>query len=95
MLSRRALVPPMTDRNHLPQCPDFGQTGAELQEVIDHLFACTIDVAVRPFFARTRGDKADLSASDPDQLSDSFERLEVGGSRGLKEVLRLQVRKAF
>ncbi|TKA55354.1 hypothetical protein B0A53_02278 [Rhodotorula sp. CCFEE 5036] len=76
-------------------CPDFGQTGAELQEVIDHLFSCTIDVAVRPFFARTGDDKADSSASGPDQLSDSFERLKVGGSRGLKEVLRLQVRKAF
>ncbi|GAA5980704.1 hypothetical protein JCM10908_001743 [Rhodotorula pacifica] len=75
-------------------CPDFGQTGADLQEVIDHLFACTIDVAVRPFFARADARDAD-SPSDVSQISDSFEQLEVRGSRGLKEVLRLQVRKAF
>lgn len=73
------------------QCPDFGQTGEELQEVIDQLFAHTIDVAVRPFFSAA----GDGAASDKEALEDSFERLEVGGSRGLKEVMRLQVRKAF
>ncbi|GAA5861511.1 hypothetical protein JCM3774_000275 [Rhodotorula dairenensis] len=76
-------------------CPDFGQTGAELQEVIDHLFACTIEVAVRPFFARAEGTRTDSEPSDPETLSASVERLELGGTRGLQEVLRLQVRKAF
>ncbi|BGP44731.1 putative tubulin--tyrosine ligase pby1 [Rhodotorula kratochvilovae] len=73
-------------------CPDFGQTGAELQEVIDHLFACTIDVAIKPFFARQDGT---APADEADALVDTFERLEVGGSRGLKEVLRMQVSRAW
>ncbi|BGO99256.1 putative tubulin--tyrosine ligase pby1 [Rhodotorula toruloides] len=71
-------------------CPDFSQTGPELQSIVDHLFACTLDIAVKPFFARR-----DLTEPSQDDLVDTFERLDVGGSRGLKEVLRMQVRKAF
>lgn len=63
--------------------------------MIDHLFASTIDVAVRPFFARAEDTRADSEPADAETLSGSVERLELGGSRGLQEVLHLQVRKAF
>ncbi|BGP52879.1 hypothetical protein JCM8202_003961 [Rhodotorula sphaerocarpa] len=71
-------------------CPDFAQTGAELREVIDRLFAGTIEAVVKPFFARQDG-----KVEETNDLADSFERLDVGGSQGLKQVLRMQVRKAF
>ncbi|CEQ42110.1 SPOSA6832_03885 [Sporobolomyces salmonicolor] len=71
-------------------CPDFGQTGAELQSIIDHLFACTLDAAVKPFFAS----QADPGAGKVGELSTTFEQLDVG-SRGLKEVLDLQVSRAW
>ncbi|GAA5859631.1 hypothetical protein JCM1840_006381 [Sporobolomyces johnsonii] len=71
-------------------CPDFGQTGAELQSIIDHLFACTLDVAVKPFFAS----QTDLGAENVDDLSTTFQQLEVG-NRGLKEVLDMQVSRAW
>ncbi|GAA6047142.1 hypothetical protein JCM3770_006921 [Rhodotorula araucariae] len=74
-------------------CPDFGQTGAELQGIIDHLFACTIDVAVKPFFAR-QDDAVPKDEADA-LLVDTFERLKVGGSRGLMEVLRLEISRAW
>ncbi|GAA5834459.1 hypothetical protein JCM9279_004322 [Rhodotorula babjevae] len=73
-------------------CPDFGQTGAELQSVIDHLFACTIDVAVKPFFARQ--DAAPGSSKGDEELVETLERLEVG-TRGLQEVLRMEISRAW
>ncbi|GAA5926268.1 hypothetical protein JCM3775_000974 [Rhodotorula graminis] len=74
-------------------CPDFGQTGAELQSIIDHLFSCTIDVAVKPFFARQR--EAAESSEGAEELVDTLERLEVGGTRGLQEVLRMEISRAW
>ncbi|GAA5916810.1 hypothetical protein JCM6882_004176 [Rhodosporidiobolus microsporus] len=71
-------------------CPDFGQTGAALQSIIDHLFSCTLETAVKPFFSRTEVDGAKEGG-----LVETFERLEVGGSRGLKEVLRMEISKAW
>ncbi|BGP12675.1 hypothetical protein JCM10213_008812 [Rhodosporidiobolus nylandii] len=71
-------------------CPDFGQTGAALQSIIDHLFSCTLSVAVKPFFARQEG-----AALEEDALVDTFEHLEVGGTRGLKEVLRMEISRAW
>ncbi|GAA6004314.1 hypothetical protein JCM10207_000664 [Rhodosporidiobolus poonsookiae] len=75
-------------------CPDFGQTGADLQSIIDHLFSCTIDVAVKPFFARQ--DAAAAGEKDAEEeLAETFEQLDVGGSRGLQEVLRMEISKAW
>lgn len=76
------------------QCPDFAQTGAELQGIIDHLFACTIDTAVKPFFA-PQDAKVEGAGDAEDKLVDTFERLDVGGSRGLKEVLRVEISRAW
>ncbi|GAA6036636.1 hypothetical protein JCM8097_001264 [Rhodosporidiobolus ruineniae] len=75
-------------------CPDFGQTGAALQSIIDHLFSCTLETAVKPFFAAQDAAAAG-SAKEEDALVDTFERLDVGGSRGLKEVLRMEISKAW
>lgn len=58
--------------------------------MIDRLFAGTIEAVVKPFFARQDG-----KVEETNDLADSFERLDVGGSQGLKQVLRMQVRKAF
>ncbi|GAA5826902.1 hypothetical protein JCM11251_002151 [Rhodosporidiobolus azoricus] len=71
-------------------CPDFGQTGAALQSIIDHLFSCTLETAVKPFFA-----KSSEGGEEEDALVETFERLDIGGSRGLKEVLRMEISKAW
>ncbi|GAA5972336.1 hypothetical protein JCM11641_002414 [Rhodosporidiobolus odoratus] len=77
-------------------CPDFGQTGAALQSIIDHLFSCTLSVAVKPFFQRqeTGGQKV-TAAADVEGLVETFEQLDAGGSRGLKEVVRMEISKAW
>ncbi|GJN91569.1 hypothetical protein Rhopal_004592-T1 [Rhodotorula paludigena] len=73
---------------------EVNATGAELQGIIDHLFACTIDTAVKPFFAR-QDTQAGGAGDAEDKLVDTFERLHVGGSRGLKEVLRVEISRAW
>jgi hypothetical protein len=78
---------------HCPQCPDFGQTGAALQSIIDHLFSCTVSTAVKPFFASK--DSSSSEGEKEDVLVDTFERLNVGGSKGLKEVLRMEISRAW
>lgn len=91
--SPRCLSRPKLSILSLLQCPDFGQTGAELQSIIDHLFSSTIDVAVKPFFARQ--DAAAGSGEGEKELVDTFERLEVGGTSGLQEVLRMEISRAW
>lgn len=71
------------------QCPDFAQTGKELQSVIDHLFACTLETAVLPFFRRR-----DAEGAEDDELAEEFDKLAVEG-KGLHKVLDMQVSKAW
>ncbi|GAA5865512.1 hypothetical protein JCM8547_001272 [Rhodosporidiobolus lusitaniae] len=76
-------------------CPDFGQTGAALQSIIDHLFSCTIETAVKPFFARQDGAGGRREGEEEEELVETFERLQVGGSKGLKKVLEMEISRAW
>ena len=70
------------------QCPDFAQTGAELQGVIDHLFKCTVGQVVLPFFRRLDGSE---------QEDDSLQGMQQikGGSDGLRRVMTMEVSRAW
>ncbi|KAK4058085.1 putative tubulin--tyrosine ligase pby1 [Microbotryomycetes sp. JL221] len=66
-------------------CPDFGQTGVELQNVIDHLFKETVDKVVVPFFGSDDAVAGGLSKLTMDN----------GGRDGLRQVLDMQVSRAW
>lgn len=68
------------------QCPDFAQTGEELQGVIDHLFKCTLNQVVLPFFRRLDGEQ--------EKLEDSMQQLGVS-SDGLKHVMTMEISRAW
>lgn len=71
-------------------CPDFTQTGVELQSVIDDLFAQTLQVAVVPFFTTPTADPA----PEVDDLAAGVERtLKISG--GLRQVLEMEVSRAW
>ncbi|KAM0793185.1 hypothetical protein ACM66B_000656 [Microbotryomycetes sp. NB124-2] len=66
-------------------CPDFGQTGSDLQSVVDDLFKETVDKVIVPFF-------------DPDGVGSLAQRtadLSVESKTGLRQVLDMQVSKAW
>ncbi|ORY85290.1 tubulin-tyrosine ligase family-domain-containing protein [Leucosporidium creatinivorum] len=75
-------------------CPDFAQTGKELQTIIDHLFACTLETAVLPYFRRQEGELATEGPEEGEELVQEFGKLGVE-SRGLRKVLDMQVSKAW
>ncbi|GAA6058550.1 hypothetical protein JCM10212_006989 [Sporobolomyces blumeae] len=83
-------------------CPDFGQTGSDLQAIISSLFAETIKVAVDPFFGSASAGTINGEASkeeDEDQvreLETGVRQLDTaGGAKGLRKVLDVEVSKAW
>lgn len=66
----------------LSQCPDFSQTGADLQSVIANLFESTIKTAVLPYFS-----------SSSDGIADDTATLSLDNS--LKRVLKMKVSRAW
>ncbi|KAK4054853.1 putative tubulin--tyrosine ligase pby1 [Microbotryomycetes sp. JL201] len=66
-------------------CPDFGQTGSELQAVIDELFKETVDKVIVPFFEKDKVDSVTQKTTD----------MSISPGTGLKQVLDMQVRKAW
>ncbi|KAI5477229.1 hypothetical protein MNV49_006602 [Pseudohyphozyma bogoriensis] len=67
-------------------CPDFTQTGSELQGVVDSLFRETVRVAVAPYF-----DEEVHRKTGAEEVTEGLEGLKVeGGTRGLVQVLDMQ-----
>jgi tubulin--tyrosine ligase len=66
--------------------PDFGQTGSELEEVIVDLFEQTIKTAIIPFFCEAE--------ENQEEVVTNLDKLNLQ-SKGLKEVLRMEVSKGW
>lgn len=67
------------------QCPDFAQTGVELEHIIEDLFASTLRTAVLPFFSPS----SSASTLDEDLAALDF------SSGGLRKVLQVEVSRAW
>lgn len=78
-------------------CPDFAQTGTELQGVIDHLFQETVDQVVLPFFRRQECSDGDLQGGQSESIDTTGANLASLSERdrGLRKILDMEVSKAW